>query len=552
MDHEPAGGVALLRARVAQALYSRLVSAWTGLVCALRPSNWGQSHAYWVLFSLLTGLALGLLWLPPLPPLVDSPSVAYSGVVLHALRGGDPFFSAWYEARPDAVSHLAFYHAYGLLLFVLSPVASIKLITSVAVIALPLCMRALLSAMGRSAWLSLAGFGLAFNLQLAMGYLPFCLSIPLLPLCLAWVERSRDGMSWWRVVALFFVLAVSPYFHMLMTLLLFASVTFWVVLSQRSFKRVLVHFGVLAAATAAVVWIVPKPVGHPPRQVAHAVGTVTYSAHLDRFDGDFLNWTIHGWDTFSTPLFLAAVFATLSLTAGQGGRVQGASLWRRFCEYRSEMLAFLLFAGYMFAPTSVHYPWVAWSIDSRLTVFFGIFLVSMPRMVPSTMSQALRFAPVVVFSFFHLVSLVSPFLAFARATRGLVEVSKAIPAESTILPVFSHEYMQDAKRWRFDGFHGFLNQHLVRWSAVLSGGLQPYSFCDLSFHPLICTKQLPMPGARNPMPGVAAHAKHYEYVVLYANVPAKQKDHRGLVEKQGFEMVEESGEWTLWKRKEKE
>jgi hypothetical protein len=500
-------------------------------------------------FFALACLSLGLIWLPPLPPFVDSPSVAYSGMVLHALQKGDPFFSSWYEARPGAVSHLAFYRLFGLLLNVLSPVHAIKLTVSVVVLALPLGMRSLLRAMGRSEWLCLAGFALAFNLQLAMGYLPFLLAIPLLPLCLAWVENNAKGMRWWRVVALILTLSVSPFFHLLITPVLFACVGLWVVLSQHSFRRVAYHGAAMTVAFAAVIWLVPKPRTPLPAHVSQAMGTLSLSEHLDHFDGDFLNWTINGWDALSTPLFFAAVIATISLTSVIGRPTESQSLWRRFCEYRAEIMAALMFAGYMASPTSVHYPWVAWSIDTRLTVFVGMFLVMVPRAVPATMRQALRMAPILVFSFFHLFSLVGPFRAFAHATRGLVEVSHSIPSHSIVLPVFSHEYMQDAKRWRFHGFHGFINQHLVRWSAVLSTSLQPYSFCDLPFHPLICTQQLPMPGARNPMPGLSAHAKNYEYVVMLTNQPDKQREHLRLIEKQGFEKMSESGDWTLWKRK---
>jgi hypothetical protein len=336
---------------------------------------------------------------------------------------------------------------------------------------------------------------------------------------------------------------------MLLTPLLFAAVALWVVMSQRSLMRVLAHMLLLATAGSLLLWRLPKPAGKLPGSVENAVSTVTRSVHLDRFDGDFLNWTVNGWDAFSTPVFLACVILTLSLTARQGAVSPPAGLWRRLCEYRAEVLAAIFFVGYMSAPTNVTYPWVAWSIDTRLTAFFGIFLVGVPRFLPGTLSQALRFMPIVLFSFFHMASLVSPFAAFSKATKGLVEVSRGIPPGSKILPVFSHEYMHDGKRWRFVGYHGFVNQHVVRWSAVLSRGVQPFSFCGLPFHPVSCVKTIPVGDARNPMAGIAKHVKHYDYVVFYANVPTKAQEHREIFEKQGFRPIAESGEWSLWVEK---
>ncbi len=519
----------------------------TASVRGLAPRAWGQGHAFWLAFALLGSLALGMIWIPPLLPLVDSPTIAYSGMVFHALHTGDTFYASWHDLRPEAVSHLAYYHLFSLLLYVLTPAVATKVMVSGIVLSIPLSLRALFTAMGRSPWLSLAGFGMAFNFQLQMGYLPFCLSFPVFVLALAWIERNADRMRVGRTLLLFAVLVLSPYVHLFLTPVLFLVAAVWVATSQRRWQHVLIHFGVLLLAGLAVLALVPFPKGKAPKDLSRAMDRVPLSEHLDRFDHNFLNWTIDGWDALSTPLFFLALIVTLSLCAGLATTSRPEGWWRRACAYRLELVAGAFFLGFMLAPTNIRYPWVAWSIDARFPVFGGLLAAGIPRFVPGTMRQALRLTPLALFSLFHLVSLVGPFAAFARETEGLLVVSRAIPPESRILPLFSHEYMRDEKRWGFEGFHPFVNQHLVRWSAVYRRGVQPYTFCLLPFHPIACRKLLPVSGPRNPMAGVGRHLKHYDYVVHYANVDNRKKRERALFERRKLELVSEAGRWTLWR-----
>jgi len=480
-------------------------------------------------------LSLWLIWRGTYLPLVDAANVAYTGEVLHDLWGGGRFYAHWHTIRPGALSHLAFYGAYHLLRHALPPLLTIKVLVTVSVLGLPLATYSLLRAMRLSPWLCLPGFAMAFNTNLGMGYLPFVLGIPLIPTALALIEHNRREPRVWRWALLAAVVAVSPLVHLFLAVVLLPTAAVWLALSHRGRPR-LVACVVLGLGVGAVVFSKLPNRFLPPFE--RIFQWVPFSERWDQFDRDVLNWTTDGCPALSFPWLILAFVASLVLTRRTPSPERGAAA------ARVPVTLLMLFLLYQLGPTYVSWPEPAWGFGTRVGVALAVLLPVAASTAARGWQRVAQQLPWVLFTFWHLCSLMGPFSAFDAATRSLASLTPAIREHSTVLPLIGSEWLKDPERYSFGGFTGFVLRHTAKWAAVESQSYQPYSFCDMGYHPIGCKARLGAPRS----PEGAAHLRpddlgKYEYVVVFANTDRARTHLKSL----RLELVKASQDWSVWR-----
>src|SRR5664280_1221406 len=494
------------------------------------PDGWLLKFA-WVAAS---GVALYLLWHGAYPPFIDAANVAYTGEVMHDLWRGGSAYSKWHALRPGAVSHLAFYRAYHVLRYLFAPVATIKILATLGVLTLPVAMLALVRAMKLGAWLSLPAFALAFNTNLSMGYLPFVIGIPLVPLALTLIEHNANEFRWWRCGLLGAIVLVSPWFHLFLTAILVPIVIIWCVLSLAGRPRIWTL--AVALGVTCLIGLILFPRGYTPK-IHQILQWIPYAERWDQLDRDVLQWTTDGKAALSFPWLLLAFVSTLWLTR-KTPTVEGG-----LRVARAPILALVLFLGYLLGPTYISWPEPAWGFGTRI----GIALALMLPLVSTTSSVGWRrfwqLSPWVAFTFWHLLSLVAPFRAYDALTRPLSRLSLSVPHRSRILPVFGSEWMKDPERYAFGGFAGFAFRHVGKWLAVETQSYQPGSFCDAGYHPISCVERLPAPQGRNLSRITADTLSSYDYMLVQENIPDMQAQ-LGVLP---LDLVRREGDWSLWR-----
>ncbi len=144
-------------------------------------------------------LALSAIWLHRYPAGIDLPQ--HANVLQILASYGDPrtSYGFYYERN--------FFTPYALAYLLGWPLAKIggalfavKVLLSIAVLALPLALHRWIRAIGGEAWLSLFGFVVAFGYAYHWGFLSMMLAAPISFAYLSVVEDLRRGDGWGRLV----------------------------------------------------------------------------------------------------------------------------------------------------------------------------------------------------------------------------------------------------------------------------------------------------------------------------------------------------------------
>ena len=480
-------------------------------------------------------LSIWLIWSGKYPPFVDAANVGYTGEVMHDLWRGGHHYDNWHALRPGAISHLAFYRAYHLLRFVFAPVCALKVLVSVGVFGLPLATYSLVRALRQSPWLCLPAFALAFNTNLGMGFLPFVIGLPLLPAALALIECNRREPRAWRWWVLGGIVLLSPFVHFFLTVVLLPTVTVWLVLSHSGRPRV-VALVMLAAEIAGLLFVYSHNHLLPPFQ--EIFQWVTFSERWDKFDRDVLSWTTDGCPALSFPWLLLAFVASLMLTRRTPRQERG------LVAARLPVTLLMLFLLYQLGPAYISWPEPAWGFGARVAIALALLLPLTATTAARGWQRVMQCSPWVAFTFWHLCSLLAPFSAYDDATNSLASLIPLVPKYSTVLPLVGSEWMKESKAHSFGGFIGFVFRHTATWVATETQSYQPYSFCDMGYHPIVCKNRLKAPREQEGASLVRPQQlEHYDFVAVYANTE-RARDHLKTLPMQ---LVKVAGDWSLWR-----
>lgn len=209
--------------------------ARTHFLCAMQAgSRWKRIEpwAYWCLVAIHLLPIVVPRWFVTL----DGPSHLYSARIVRELVLGDPFFSQFFHLAPYPVPYWLGHAVMAVLLGFLPAPAVGKLMWGTAVVLMALAGRFLVRVIApQRAWASLLIMPFLLHYALRLGFLNFCLSLPLLLFALAWAwQGMMDGKG--RPFRLSVVLVLLYFAHLYTFLLgacLLLSMLAWALVVSR-------------------------------------------------------------------------------------------------------------------------------------------------------------------------------------------------------------------------------------------------------------------------------------------------------------------------------
>lgn len=511
-----------------------------------------EKTLFWAFFVLLIYMSLSLIWSYSFNPFVDEPSVVSSAVAFHYYDDTKWGFKEWYRYNEKSISHTAYYRIMALLFFFFSPITASKILISILVLAIPLSMLSFFTVIGKSKWLSLAGFALAFNDVLNMGFIPYFMGIPVWIVTLFLIEHNNKAFKWWKILLLTLIVACSPYVHFLFSCCLIATYFYWTLMTYSDRNRLIAGLSIPSAALVVFYLIYSNRfVGLDIATAMNAMRRVPLLETVTSLSSvRLLVWTKDGFDALSGLMLLSSVTVVLVVKPTKGPSTEGG-LWGKIRSYKSEILMMLFLGASLLGPNWLDHPYSIYDIPSRLVIYVAVLFVGTPWYREQKIRDVTVFLPLLLVVIMQLYSLREPFFQFGKEARFLEDVSEEIPLGSVVYPAYIHYDMNPVgtKNFGYGDFYRSINFHLPEWVTAIRGGYNPFTFCDHPFHIFECKKKLPAPGSHARALISPEQISNYEYMVLFENYLPGEKipDALLLLQTDHLEFVTRKGRWSLWK-----
>jgi hypothetical protein len=475
-------------------------------------------------FAVLSLATLVPIWTTRFHPLPDLPNHIAAASVWHNYANPDFDFQRYYVLKLGPTPYWGYYLLAHLFAYPFGLDIANRLILSLYAVGLPIGILVLARRFGRSEWLSLFVFPLIWNFNLAIGFVPYCLGLALLPFALdvfdRFCETPTPKNAAWAIA-----LGIATFFCHLLP---------WGMWLAMAGMLGLVHRGLSWKQLGArfAVWLVPVVVGvlvmrggsgysmgHMARIAWRRYPLLASLSEMPTFILD--NYTTH--DDDYPAIALALLFIVLKVTQS----------WRpiRLHDLRAESCFLVLIVAYFVLPRSILLPMYWWGVNVRFAapaMIFGALCVTgemagwRRALFAGVAACGIALAAVNGYhwhkadQFFGAAQFSS--LAKLPPPRSRVLVLTFAPLKE---PEFRQNYAQSYPAL-FQAFHG---------------GYYPANF-DESF-PLAYRQRFPSPGWRNAEDfRWDYHAHYYDYVLAYRQ-PSFGTGHAELIARQD--------PWTLWK-----
>lgn len=442
----------------------------------------GSRRAYHVAIGIsVAALAIAVL-APAYVPFTDAPE--HAAVMATLRHWGDPTYSAPYELVPLRSQYLL-YHLVGALVTVITGDAAVanKVLIAAIAIAFPLSFRALLRAAGRDERLALFACLPFYSRPLAIGFLPFVASIPLLfyGLALVFRQASPRTRTRRRALGLAAVGLTLFYVHVSAWVLFVASATGLLLFAQlveaprgaplatHAAKAVRSLLWLVPGGVAAVVWFLAGRITVEGSLTdAGEIGHMRLSRSLRALPlWVFDVWHAHGDEAAAIAWWAAfAVVVLASLRRGLGRMpITGVAL--RYVPFAATLATFLV-TPYRVGAASM--------LNVRLApalVLFALLPLRLPKRLPSALV---------------LVALVAANVT--GAVTALVESKRAVDLELGDFDALLAKIPRGGRLVTLNFDQSSRVTHVLPWlhagsyHRVKSGGVAAFSFTELAHWPL--------------------------------------------------------------------
>jgi hypothetical protein len=488
-----------------------------------------------VLWCVLTALALLPVWHQRMLPLLDTPDHLALARAWHDYHDPSYHLADYYTLRVRLVPYILFYALIHALMFVCKIEIANKLVLSLYLVAFPLSVLALARALGRSPWLALGAFALAFNPGWAYGFTSYLLATCCL--FLGWAALLRaldDGRPRW-FVALGVVAALAYLGHVLAWALFGLGAIALLLLDWRRWRRGLwAALAMLPSVGLAAFTMVQERheraytrTGDELVAVWHSLGTLLKLAPkrmLEIFPGPL-------------DMMVLAVLALTTLALGLWSWRAAPSEPRvRAGTRRLLVLAALLLAAYVALPYTISKPMSWWYVGPRVPALLAPLLLLLPTVEPSG-RRRLALLPLVLACVALPIQLTRLYGDFNKRHIGLLRLIEKLPRGARTLVLSRGLVRRDPESSADPSSSTPVYWHFMSWPMALQGGMSPYLF----------NQGIPVV----PRPGLPRHdvartdmldfrsAPHFDYYLLYGNWPVNDRRVRE---------VEAWGSWTLYER----
>ena len=500
------------------------------------PSNPSRDPFLWTATLLLALASLLPVWWPRLLPLLDQPNHLAAIQIWNKLSDPAWGLQRFYAPSTVPVPYWGYYFPVHVLSSLCGVETANKLFLSVYVLSVPASVAYLARSLGRSGWVGLLVFPLAFNHSWAWGFLSYVPGMPLVLLSLGLLARYFRAPTNLRLAAFFGALTATYFMHLLPWIALGALATLYVVGQVRPWGRSLRVAGALLASLLFAVW----------NTIYCAQTHRTVDGHLRVQAGwqpllqvvrELPSRLLVRWDSaLVANLVTIALLLSLVLLV-RSGRAEprpGSSVIERWFP---ELCAALMLAAYLFMPVKLVQPAWIWFVNTRYLALAAMFAAVLVR-GPIEGRRRLLLVPAVLASLLYAGALTRQYLDFNTRAAGIVDVMQVVPVGSNTLTLLlgsNSDPALDPDYVPFNEYHSY--------PTVLKGGYDAYGW-DLGF-PYLMTKHVPTP--RWNAPGQFsqhAHGRSFDYVLTHREA----RDHAvfpGLEQK--IPLVARSGEWRLYR-----
>ncbi len=491
------------------------------------------------LFALATVAALLPVWIGRYLPLLDWPNHLAEVFIWRHLHDPQWNFATYYKLRlvpePYWVAYL-FIHAFAT---VFSVETAQKLFLSLVLVAQPIAFGCWARRMGRDPRLALFTLPLAWNVNLAEGFLSFCAGLPLLFFALAALDRftERPTAKWGALAAL---LGISLYFtHVLPWALFMAAGGVTALAAGRGWRRIV---GPLPTVIAAVTGFLCARVSADPS-----------TPHGPRaFDGVFSDVggnlsIIPAWLMSVAPCgvdevcaFALGLLWVLLVAGGRGDDGEPLATPRAF---RVEMAAVVVLAAFLLLPRSLTRPFYWYAVNRRLAVILALVAIGFVRGRITGARRWLLWAAGAV-ALVHPIDLAGHFHRFNRRARDFDAVMAPVPVGKQVLPLMLQLGDPEVIVNCFNQWGSYVQMRV--------GGYNQFTFPmgrgGLPAFPIGYARQLAAPPWDHPeLFDYRRYGADWDYFLVHgparADPFAGAHDHVALVAK--------AGEWELWRNLER-
>jgi hypothetical protein len=479
------------------------------------PTSHHAGPGLWLAFALAALASLAPLWVPDYVPATDLPQHAAQvhlwrsfdagalGVVMrHEIHWLNPYLVGYGLARIFA-------------LVVSIPVA-LKLVFTLAVLALPVATLDLLRRQGADPWWSLAAFPLAFGVSFYWGFLNFLVG---LPVAVVYLGRSHRLLKrpWLLFVA---TVALLPFHVLLFGWCLGIAVL--AALGSRNERRGLALLALAATLPLLALWL---------RGMESSAGVLAHAVHWD--------W---GWHrVFELVSYLLSAEGADARAVGVGLLALGGLALlagsRRPSRHQVVVGIGLLAGASMLPREAFGLDWIA----PRFAVFPAVWALGLlgSSRVSGTRRHAAR-AWVLAFAVVWPLSLLPGFQAFDREMKSFEELAALVRPGEKVLGV-----VPDAT---VEGVPGHPLGHATAWLALQ--GAEPVFQFSLLPQSLVQRIDRPLhpvpPGAWYEDPGGVLSSEWPDAVLLRR--PARSDLDRLERDPGRWELSARRGDWWLFRR----
>lgn len=492
-----------------------------------------------LVWIVLTGFALYPVWHQRLLPMLDSANHLALARGWHDYHDPASRIAEFYELRIRVVPYFLFYGSIHALLYVFPIEVANKIFLSAYLILFPLSVLSLARALGRSPWLALFAFPLAFNQNWIYGFASYLMSVTFALFALAALVSYLETRRPVWAIALG-VACVISYLGHIMPWCLFGVCAIGVLLANvRRWQAGLVASVVmLPSVTMAVTAVLDEQSDHT------YIKDAAFSGVFREFYVSVLEFPRRVMEIFPGN-FDAAVLAILCATlvgilvwevAQPGTRAAdrpGANGVVRICLW-------VLAIAYVALPYSIVRPMSWWYVAPRLPSFIMVFVVL--RLNPRLDGwRRLVLLPVIGCCIALPLKLGKLYRNFSQRNAPCMRFIDELPRGALALVVvrnmmkgqYSEEKSGDPAT------SGPVYWHFSSWPMALKGGYSPYAF-DQGI-PLRPKHPLVVPGWSGTDSFTFRQAPGFEYYIV--RDAADEMDREPSVK-----LVKRVGDWTLYHR----
>ena len=427
-----------------------------------------------LIWIVLTGLALYVVWRPRLLPMLDSANHLALARGWHDYNDPASHVADYYTLRIRVVPYYLFYGAIHLLLYVVPIEAANKIFLSAYLILFPLSVLAMARALGRSPWLALFGFPLLFTQNWIYGFASYLMSVTFAQLAFAALLRYLDTRRIGYALALGACTIVCYLGHVMPWFLFGLLAIAVLVLRWRDWQRGAVAATMmLPSVVMAITAVLDERGDHTYIKDAPFAGT------FRDFPTAVLEFPRRVMELFPGNLD-ALVLAILTAT------LIGLAIWQRRTVKTPEVgdatrilrvCLWILGLAYLSLPYAISKPMSWWYVSPRLPAMMMIFVVLLPR-VPLTGMRRLAMMPVVFCAIALPLKLVKLYRAFSGRNAAFMRLVEQLPRGAPTLVVVRNMMRGPGSEEKSGdpATSGPVYWHFNSWPMALKGGYSPFAF----------------------------------------------------------------------------